>query len=69
MKKILLALIALAFAFAISSCCEQSYSRTDQKCEEIKRDHQSEAQYQCAPPPEKCHYERRQESDKQRRRW
>lgn len=33
MKKILLALIALAFAFAISSCCDQSYCPGNRRCD------------------------------------
>lgn len=32
MKKLILALIALAFAFAISSCCDQSYCPGNKQC-------------------------------------
>jgi hypothetical protein len=32
MKKIILALVALAFAFAISSCCDQSYCPGNWQC-------------------------------------
>jgi hypothetical protein len=32
MKKLLLAFVALAFAFAISSCCDQSYCPGNMKC-------------------------------------
>lgn len=32
MKKLILALIALAFAFAISSCCDQSYCPENLRC-------------------------------------
>lgn len=32
MKKILLAVVALAFAFAISSCCDQSQCPGNLKC-------------------------------------
>ncbi|EKE08330.1 MAG: hypothetical protein ACD_17C00224G0001 [uncultured bacterium] len=31
-KKLILAFIALAFAFAISSCCDQSYCPGNMKC-------------------------------------
>lgn len=32
MKKLILALVALAFAFAISSCCDQSYCPQNRRC-------------------------------------
>lgn len=32
MKKVILALVALAFAFAISSCCDQSYCPGKRQC-------------------------------------
>ena len=32
MKKLILAFVALAFAFAISSCCDQSYCPGNMKC-------------------------------------
>ncbi len=32
MKKLILALVALAFAFAISSCCDQSYCPGNKQC-------------------------------------
>ncbi len=34
MKKLILALIALGFAFAISSCCDQSYCPQNMRCDE-----------------------------------
>lgn len=34
MKKLILAFVALAFAFAISSCCDQSYCPKNSRCEE-----------------------------------
>lgn len=34
MKKVILALVALAFAFAISSCCDQGYCPGNRRCEE-----------------------------------
>jgi len=34
MKKLILALVALGFAFAISSCCDQSYCPKNMKCGE-----------------------------------
>jgi Ni/Co efflux regulator RcnB len=34
MKKLVLALVALAFAFAISSCCDQSYCPGRRQCQE-----------------------------------
>lgn len=34
MKKLILALVALAFAFAISSCCDQSFCPGNRKCDE-----------------------------------
>ncbi|PIS03034.1 MAG: hypothetical protein COT85_03120 [Chlamydiae bacterium CG10_big_fil_rev_8_21_14_0_10_42_34] len=34
MKKIILALVALGFAFAISSCCDQSYCPGNRKCQQ-----------------------------------
>lgn len=34
MKKLILALIALGFAFVISSCCDQSYCPNNNKCDE-----------------------------------
>lgn len=37
MKKLILALVALAFAFAISSCCDQSHCPNNMKYGEGKR--------------------------------
>jgi hypothetical protein len=34
MKKLILAFVALAFAFAISSCCDQSSCPSNMKCAE-----------------------------------
>lgn len=34
MKKLILAFVALAFAFAISSCCDQSYCPGNKRCGE-----------------------------------
>ncbi len=34
MKKLILAFVALALAFAISSCCDQSYCPNNMKCSE-----------------------------------
>ncbi|MGB7977867.1 MAG: hypothetical protein WCF19_01755 [Chlamydiales bacterium] len=36
MKKLILALVALAFAFAISSCCDQNYCPGNKKCGQMK---------------------------------
>jgi len=38
MKKLILAIIALAFAFAISSCCDQSYCPGNLRCPEKYND-------------------------------
>lgn len=37
MKKLILALVALAFAFAISSCCDQSYCPGNNQCGDQQR--------------------------------
>ena len=34
MKKLILAFVALAFAFAISSCCDQNYCPENMRCNE-----------------------------------
>lgn len=34
MKKLILAIVALAFAFAISSCCDQSKCPKNMRCDE-----------------------------------
>jgi hypothetical protein len=36
MKKFILAFVALAFAFAISSCCDQSYCPGNKRCAEMR---------------------------------
>ena len=41
MKKLILALIALAFAFAISSCCDQGYCPGNMKCDDRGQDGRS----------------------------
>lgn len=40
MKKLILALIALAFAFAISSCCNQDHCPGNMQCDKRGRDRQ-----------------------------
>lgn len=45
MKKLVLALIALGFAFAISSCCDQSYCPGNMRCDEKGRRQQDETPY------------------------
>jgi hypothetical protein len=34
MKKVILAFVALAFAFALSSCCDQSYCPGNLRCKQ-----------------------------------
>lgn len=45
MKKIILALVALATAFAISSCCDQSYCPGNLRCPEAYDENQQETPY------------------------
>ena len=46
MKKLILALIALGFAFAISSCCDQSYCPGNLRCpEKYDDEYQQETPY------------------------
>jgi hypothetical protein len=72
MKKMILAFVALAFAFAISSCCDQSYCPQNMKCNDIPQGKkQEETPYRWDTQTERKHYEQQQErqQDKQRRRW
>ena len=45
MKKLMIALIALACAFAISSCCDQSYCPNKMQCDEKGKKKQDEPPY------------------------
>lgn len=67
MKKLILALIALAFAFAISSCCDQSHCPENLRCpERIRSGSQEETPYRWDQPPEKASTA---PQERQHRRW
>ncbi len=64
MKKLILALIALAFAFAISSCCDQSYCPGNIRCDDQQGQEKSyrwDQQDQQMRPG--------QQQERQHRRW
>ncbi len=64
MKKLILVLIALAFAFAISSCCDQSYCPGNLKCpERYDEDCPEETPYRWDTP------QKYQNGERQNRRW
>ncbi len=70
MKKIILAFVALGFAFAISSCCDQSYCPQNMKCNDADMRpgrKQEETPYRWDTQTERKHQEQQQE--RQRRRW
>lgn len=70
MKKLILALIAIAFAFAISSCCDQSYCPGNLRCPD-KYDDESDTQYQKDGRPYRWNTPEKVQpgQERQHRRW
>jgi len=75
MKKLILAIVALAFAFAISSCCDQAQCPKNKRCnmkeEEGERAGWSQGRNQERPyrfdkPSEE---QQEQQQERQSRRW
>lgn len=70
MKKLVLAVIALAFAFAVSSCCDQSYCPSNMKCKEQERDRGSKSYPQTETP---YRWDKKDQvqpgAERQHRRW
>lgn len=70
MKKLILALIALAFAFAISSCCDQSYCPGNLRCPEKYNDNNNNQYNQNGRPYRWNTQENVQPGqERQHRRW
>jgi hypothetical protein len=67
MKKLILALVALGFAFAISSCCDQSYCPGNRKCE--SRGEKKGEQYDETPYRWDKNIQPQQGQERQHRRW
>ncbi len=69
MKKLILALVALAFAFAISSCCDQSYCPGNSRCSDRNMrqngNNQDEAPYRWDTQDN----QEQQGQERQHRRW
>ncbi len=70
MKKLILAAVALAFAFAISSCCDQSYCPGNKKCA-VKGEKYDENVRPGDEPPYRGDTKDQQQSgqERQHRRW
>lgn len=69
MKKLILAVIALAFAFAVSSCCDQSYCPGNTRCDD-RGDRGAKAYPQTETPYRWDTRERTQPNqERQHRRW
>ena len=69
MKKLILALIALAFAFAVSSCCSQEYCPGNMRCPE-KYGNKNNQYYQDGRPYRWDTQENvRPGQERQHRRW
>jgi hypothetical protein len=67
MKKLILAFVALAFAFAISSCCDQSYCPGNKQCSErsMRQGGQGETPYRWDTQGNR----EEQGQERQHRRW
>lgn len=69
MKKLILALIALAFAFAISSCCDQSYCPGNKQCGDMRQGGNYNSRGNETPYRWDTQEEQQQGQERQHRRW
>jgi hypothetical protein len=69
MKKIILALIALAFAFAISSCCNQSYCPKKKQCNDSEESSTYKAGEESPYRWDKRINRQVSQNERQHRRW
>lgn len=69
MKKVLLALIALAFAFAVSSCCDQAHCPGNMRCNGQQQQQQNGGYGQETPYRWDNSQQNQQGQERQNRRW